>query len=222
LKRWAILVVVLYAVILAWLLILGVPAAMGYNPIEVLKALPTQGDLPAFAVWGSWVLVMTLCQVGLLVVPVRLADDRPVKQRHVIWPILVGIFSLMGMALTMGLALYEFLTKLDAIPWLFAALATVSVIWTGWLFLFIFYAGRREPKTFMSRLVRVLIGGSILELLVVIPTHIYCRMRDHCCGGQLTIWGLGLGVSVMLFAFGPAVFVLFLRRWQSLQDGRRR
>jgi hypothetical protein len=68
--------------------------------------------------------------------------------------------------------------------------------------------------------VRLLIAGSILELLVAVPTHVYSRAKDHCCGGYATIWGIGVGISVMLFAFGPGVFFLFVRRWASVRSAR--
>ena len=60
------------------------------------------------------------------------------------------------------------------------------------------------------------IKGSVLELLIAVPTHIVARHRDYCCAGLLTFIGLAMGVSVMLFAFGPVVLLLFAQRWQRL------
>jgi hypothetical protein len=63
---------------------------------------------------------------------------------------------------------------------------------------------------------RALFKGSILELLIAVPTHIVARCRDYCCAGFMTFLGLTMGFSVMLFAFGPAVFFLFAERWKRL------
>ena len=68
----------------------------------------------------------------------------------------------------------------------------------------------------MGKLKRFLWTGSILALLIAIPTHIVARHRDYCCAGYLTFIGLTCGISVMLFAFGPAVYFLFVERWKRL------
>jgi hypothetical protein len=53
-------------------------------------------------------------------------------------------------------------------------------------------------------------------LLIAVPTHIVARCRDYCCAGFMTFLGLTMGVSVMLFAFGPALLFLFAERWKRL------
>jgi hypothetical protein len=79
---------------------------------------------------------------------------------------------------------------------------------------------RCEPADLISRQCRGLIRGSILELLIAVPTHVVARYRDYCCAGFMTFVGLTMGVSVMLFAYGPAVFFLFAERWQRLHPNR--
>jgi hypothetical protein len=76
-----------------------------------------------------------------------------------------------------------------------------------------------EPRDFVSRLCKSLLKGSILELLVAVPTHIVARCRDYCCAGAMTFVGLTLGMSVMLFSFGPGIFFLFAARWRRLHPG---
>ena len=44
--------------------------------------------------------------------------------------------------------------------------------------------------------------------------HIVARIRDYCFAGTMTFIGLALGISVMLFSFGPAVFFLYAERWR--------
>jgi hypothetical protein len=62
----------------------------------------------------------------------------------------------------------------------------------------------------------LLLKGSILELVVAVPTHIVARHRDYCCAGFLTFCGIVFGVAVRLLSFGPAVFFLFVDRWKRL------
>jgi hypothetical protein len=59
---------------------------------------------------------------------------------------------------------------------------------------------------------RWLLTGSILELLVAIPAHILSRRREECCAPGLTLVGLAMGLAVAILAFGPAFFLLVVRR----------
>jgi len=72
----------------------------------------------------------------------------------------------------------------------------------------------------LSRQCSLLLKGSILELLIAVPTHIVARCRDYCCAGFMTFIGLTMGVAVMLFSFGPAVFFLYADRWKRLHPQR--
>ena len=82
----------------------------------------------------------------------------------------------------------------------------------------VFYRTSRDaaPMDVITRQCRYLLKGSILELLVAVPTHIVARARDYCCAGFWTFLGIAFGVSVMLFSFGPGVFFLFAARWKRL------
>lgn len=167
-----------------------------------------------------WVTVMALAQAALLVVPVRVASRRPVTTRWLIWPLLASLLMLLLLAGAMLLVVLEtvahtsFLKGSDA--WMIVV-PIVGAIWAIWAFVFAFYTIRGGRQNFMKRLVRSLIAGSILELLVAVPAHVLARTRNYCCAGLGTFWGIAAGISVMLFAFGPAVFVLFARRYGDLR-----
>jgi hypothetical protein len=60
------------------------------------------------------------------------------------------------------------------------------------------------------------LAGSVAELLVAVPCHVYARDKDYCCAGFSTFAGLATGLAVMLFAFGPGVFFLFAARVKRL------
>ena len=83
-------------------------------------------------------------------------------------------------------------------------------------------ASRRmdAPRDLVARQCRLLFHGSILELMIAVPTHIVARYRDYCCAGFMTFIGLTMGISVMLFAFGPALYFLFAERWRRLHPQR--
>jgi hypothetical protein len=238
-KRWALLTVVLYAMALAVSLWLGfVMLYLDYqrNPYYDKTQSPLELGLQAFASppVSIWLGVMVLSQAALLVFPVRISQGRPVTKTWIFWPILAAGVATVVLVLGMGLVFMEILAyalsqgKEEANGWTgeywyisAIIMAVVIVFWVVWAFIFGFYAGRSEPKDLMGKIVRWLLAGSILELLIAIPAHVYARSKNDCCGGLGTVWGLAAGTAVMLFAFGPGVFMLFVRRVKSLEPERK-
>lgn len=96
-------------------------------------------------------------------------------------------------------------------------LAVTLVLWMLWGWAFYHFSRADEPENVHRRAVRWLLRGSILDLLVAVPSHVVVRGRDDCCAGFATFWGLVTGASVMLLAFGPGVFFLFAERIRRKQ-----
>jgi hypothetical protein len=236
-KRWALLTVGLYMLIL---LLLAGPVivfsiaekpwrldhlAEGFTNVysNAFHVTNENGDIRWDNILVSpwvWALVMGLAQAALLVVPVRLAGRRPVTTRWLIWPALAGLAMLLLLTGAMLMVVWETAEHTPFLkdPTIMLAIACgVGGVWSIWGFLFAFYTIRGGRQGFMNRLVRSLIAGSILELLVAVPAHVLARTRGYCCAGFGTFWGIAAGISVMLFAFGPAVFVLFARRYGGLR-----
>ncbi|MCD4825322.1 MAG: hypothetical protein K8S55_12020 [Phycisphaerae bacterium] len=213
-KRWAILTIVLYGAVL---MLLSFPVLMllfvgEASPKEILKGYEY------WQIW-AWFGAMMLIQAALLVVPVHAAEERLVKRRHVVWTFAAILLLTVVMVVAAGLAVWETIIHTKGLdnflyPWFFTIIAA---IWTAWMFVFGFYIGKGKPENRMSCVVKFLIAGSILELLVVVPMHIIARARNYCCAGFLTMWGIAAGISIMLLAFGPGVFMLFVRRWGDLK-----
>src|SRR5262249_46691642 len=97
-------------------------------------------------------------------------------------------------------------------PDLFGVLNLIGlpfVFWLVWALVFYHFAKADEAGTLVQRVTRWLLRGSILELLVAVPSHIIARHRQDCCAPLVTFWGIVTGLSVMLLAFGPGVLFLF-------------
>jgi hypothetical protein len=210
-KQWALIVAGLYGVIL---LALTVPAIL-------LAFAPTVGvhdtsDLFANFGYWLWLAIMILGQFALLAVPVRFTSRRPIT-RGALWPTVLAC-GLMAGGLIVG-AMYSVLETIFKGPngtcgWI--GIIAGLLTWCIWSAAFFRLSRKTEPSDWLSRQCRLLLKGSILELLIAVPTHIVARYRDYCCGGSMTFIGLTMGISVMLFSFGPAVFFLYADRWKKL------
>ena len=212
-KRWAWAVAALYIAVLAVLAVPGIMAAF---------APDTKATEAVFALlWPPcwlWLVLMFLAQMFLLAVPVRVAGLRPVSRGPVWRTVLAGGF--MAGALVAGalLSLSEcWMRTAEIARWNFWLVIFLSLLaWGSWTVVFLRDSRVNGPENVAGRQCRSLLKGSVLELLIAVPTHIVARHRHLCCAGYLTFLGLTIGVSVMLFAFGPAVFFLFAERWKRL------
>ncbi len=96
-------------------------------------------------------------------------------------------------------------------------LTTLVLFWVVWVVIFRSFAKSDDPDSLLKRSTRWLLRGSILELLIAVPSHIFVRRRGDCCAPVGTFWGIVTGISVMLLCFGPGVFFLFVERFERLK-----
>ena len=96
-------------------------------------------------------------------------------------------------------------------------LGCVCLLWMIWGLVFYRFFRDAAGVGTTRRAVAWLLRGSILELLVAVPCHVVVRHRGDCCAPFATFWGITLGLSVMLMAFGPGVFFVFADRVRRLQ-----
>ena len=98
-------------------------------------------------------------------------------------------------------------------------LAVLLSFWGGWAVLFQRAAIPENPNTLIDTMGRWLLRGSILELLVAVPSHIVARQRQECCAPPLTLLGMATGLGVAMLAFGPVVFALLVARVRRKRSG---
>ena len=91
-------------------------------------------------------------------------------------------------------------------------LGTLGAGWAFWGVLFHRCYSPGDPKAFTAFIARWLLGGSILEMLVAIPSHILARQRNDCCAPNFTLLGLATGLAIALLSFGPGMFLLIAGR----------
>jgi hypothetical protein len=216
-KKWSFVVAALYGLILVVVFApLVAIAFIGSKHKEVQEI----GSMLSSGLLWMIIAVLVTAQFALLRVPVAVTNRRAVKQRSLWSTILAAAFMMTLLVCGAGVSIFELITKLE--PkwsdnewwWVLAGLAPTT--WGVWAIYFYRSTHRSAEEPQLRRIKRHLWTGSILELLVAIPTHIVARHRDHCCAGYMTFLGLTCGIAVMLFAFGPAVYFLFVERWKRL------
>ncbi|HXI69572.1 MAG TPA: hypothetical protein VNN22_04370 [Verrucomicrobiae bacterium] len=242
-KRWAVLTVLLYALAL---LVLALPVFLiafgnwGKNETshglhEVIQSF--------YLNWGYWLwlAVMVSGQALLLILPIHIAERRLPARRPLKIPIIVTTFFLANLLLAGLVSLlcaifrddgFEIFTFADRMANCFrqpsadqettwGGIVSISIItiifWIGWAFIFRRATRADEPDALLKRATRWLLRGSILELIIAVPSHVIVRRRDDCCAPAGTFWGIATGLSVMLLCFGPGVYFLFVERCQKLK-----
>ncbi|MBZ5669585.1 MAG: hypothetical protein LAO04_07650 [Acidobacteriia bacterium] len=214
-KRWAVLVVFVYFLILVALT----------SPMLLAAFYPqmkAHDSLGVFSEWMYWagLGVMIVGQAVMLLIPVDVAMQRPTTRRSVLWPLLASGLMVGVLGAGAGASILEFIRRDKALNLVgkgVPLLAVIVPVWAVWSIVFYRTGRGAAAMDVITRQCRYLLRGSVLELLVAIPTHIVARARQYCCAGLLTFLGIAFGVSVMLFSFGPSVFFLFVQRWKRLQ-----
>ena len=212
-KRWAVIVVILY---LCVLLSVTMPLLIGafYPSVKV-------GNLAeVFLTWPYWMAlaVMALGQSVMLLVPVDTTFRRPKVQRSVIWPVLASGLMIGLLVVGAVASILEFIKGDNALnsASLLIGIAIVVAVWLAWTLIFYRLNRDSKPMDVVTSQCRHMLKGSILELLVAVPTHVVARYRDYCCAGFLTFLGIAFGMATMIFSFGPGIFLLYVKRWNQI------
>jgi hypothetical protein len=82
----------------------------------------------------------------------------------------------------------------------------------------VFYLYLRGSSQPVNRALTWLLRGSVLELLIAVPSHVIVRRRDECCAPILTSFGIVTGIAVMLLTFGPGILLLYKKRIESYRN----
>jgi len=86
------------------------------------------------------------------------------------------------------------------------------IVWVLWVVLALVMYRGQDQETVLRRLTNGLLAGSWIEFLVALPVDIAIRQRADSCICATGSWlALMFAIPIMVFAFGPALFLLYLR-----------
>lgn len=222
---WGVWVAALYVLILA-----ALTAPVLFASFVGAKSAPSS-YVSIYAEWGYWGILagMLLAQFLFLGVTLRFSRQKPVERLSILLTVLAAGLMMGFLFLATFYSIHEVVTHspLGGSKDLWGKYVPLSIAFLFWLFwAWIFYRmkpsgplplGEKEAASWMKRIARTLLTGSILELLIAVPAHIAVRGKTYCCAGISTFLGISTGIAVVLFSFGPAVLILFLRRVRKLK-----
>jgi hypothetical protein len=219
-KKWAWIVALLYGLIIV---VLTLPMVVGafWDFGKTGNTFSKEEIKGMFLNWPYWlgIVIFFLSQAALLFVHVRVVEKRPITRRTILLPVVSSAFLTGLLGAGLWLAIMETIRGekfIDEEIWSWIALAVLAITWFVWGFVFYRWSKKYEPVNFIEKICRYLFRGSILELLIAVPTHIVARYKNYCCAGFGTFVGIVFGLAIMLFSFGPGVFFLFVERWRRL------
>jgi len=216
-RKWGIIITLFYALIVLGLLV----------PVYVFLAADDRLFSPIFynnvihgyEYWGVWLFLAVVLsgQAILLFLSVDTSFKRRKPRAHVAISYIAAsiLFSLLTFAaiFSLGIAVYggNFGGKhADSTP---QVLGFCAFLWLAWGILFYLYF--RKSTNITTRLVSWLLKGSVLELLIAIPSHVIVRRRGECTAPAVTSFGIVSGIAVMLLCFGPSVLLLYKKRMDA-------
>jgi hypothetical protein len=213
-RNWGTVVTAFYILVVA-----------GFSPVLELFA-ENIGARPLFenftwarvASWEYWAWVALLGggPLVLFLVSVDTSRKRLKPRRHV----LVSAAAA-GLALA-ALVFAALVSAFDAIPYPYGwphispwiVLAWWPSAWLVWTLVF-WRLGERlfDPA---QRVYRWLVAGSVLELLIALPSHVIVRRRQECTAFGETSFGVATGLAILLMSLGPGVLFLYRARMRRL------
>lgn len=220
-RNWGIIISVVYALVVLLLFSEGI-AFLSYGELGAFQ------DREIIELVVLVILLPILCQIALLIITVDRGHRWLRKRQHI--GISIASISAALSFLTAGLvfSVWAAISGDDATDFLegivgesifgFAVVILLPAAATWGIWALIFRRYREDSSTQLQQLFRWLYSGSVLQLLVVVPCHVWVRSREDCSAPVLTGFGIATGLSIMLLAFGPSVIYLYSRQFKQYEE----
>jgi hypothetical protein len=231
-KQWAVFTVLLYSLLVVLFFFPVVIELTSLLAMEVFRGdesgdIDMAGDIiEIYKAWQFWIWcgIILLIQASLLLVPVKVPEEAATPKRHIrVTVITIALlFSILLLGFVCSIAFAIFGDNVLVDPFFLLLFSFIIIAWIFWSYVFFRYAKKMQPVLFARKGIGWLIKGSVLELLVAVPSHIIVRRRDDCCAPGFTSLGIAAGVVIMFLAFGPGLYFLFKARFERMRPKSQR
>lgn len=205
-RKWGIVITISYVAIVLCFLVPGAAFIVGddVSPLAPYKESATWIPIGIVLAGQSLLLFLT----------VDTSFQRTKPRAHILvsclmagtlWALLTG-----AAVLSLGFGIYGDNfggSFLDRGANVLACWGALWVIWT-----IVFYLYFRKSNALLTRATSWLLRGSVLELLIAVPSHVVARRRHDCSAPVVTSFGIATGIAIMLLCFGPSVLLLYKKR----------
>jgi hypothetical protein len=189
--------------------------------LGLVFGLFTLGIYGEAGVAAGIVLAVTIAADALFILGAGKKDlFRPIRRRRLLLPVAAASFMLAVLVIGLTLSVAELFrfpgnSSGSFVWWLLGA------CWTFWGILLYVYTRRLDRYRAVFGLAKLVFAGSLAELLAATPAHIIVSRRTGCFVGIGTGLGVVAGLYVMIWSFGPAIFLLFLQEARRRESRRR-
>lgn len=221
-KRWPVITILLYTL---WVTVVFMPVVLFIAICLGGANGPDLDDIWDFFLglygqfWPFWIFcaIIIMSQFLLLIIPVKTIKQRPKPQRG-LWVTAIAAAALFAIVI-LGIvwSVVAAVSGDYAIEGIVFLLALIFLLtsWLVWSCIFRAFARNTDPRSYIRRLMKWLLRGTILELLVAVPSHVIVRHKDVCCAHGVTAAGIATGLAIMLISFGPGIYFLYAERIES-------
>ena len=210
-KRWPIVIIMFYVLAVVgqsyWFYLM---TSVKYGVKDFLVSLVPLSPSLVIVVGGGLMLMAVRVEIKFQRLQARRSIVVPAIAACLLFLILV--FSGL-MSLTIGIWGDNFFNVLfEPEPYCYYFFLSIGVVWCVWAWVFYRYFKARGTESFVWRALNWLLAGSVLELLVAVPSHIISCRRNDCCASGYSFWGITIGLSIMLLSLGPGIVFLYMER----------
>jgi hypothetical protein len=236
-RRWLIILVLgvsyLLALMVAGTLLMRILVSESFHEAAPIRVLGDVGEALVEPRWWLWVglLAVAFVALQLLFVLPLLARTPPMgkRPRRLVLSLLIAIGISGAMLGTFAAALAE-LARLYMSSVISEELIAVILIaffavsWALWSFILFVFTRGLWPDKAIARMIGLLLGGTIVETITVIPIDLMIRRKTDCYCFSGSYLSLCLAGFVLMWLAGPG-FVLALtarkhRLWRERHCAR--
>lgn len=200
---------------------------------EFIKDIIDVLDDPEWWVYGGMIAAVSVALQAVFLLPMfGRQPPRGERSRSLLVSLCLGAFltTALMVGLYFGLVnLLQLLFPENPIldhdrPW-FASITLLIFLggWGFWTVCLLVYVQDIWADRILGRMVRLLLVGTALEVLLVLPIDIMVRRKTSCYCGELTFFALCIGVAAALWLSGPGIVIALLskkqRGWRKTHCG---
>lgn len=235
-RRWIILLGVIPLYTLAMMIVSTVVLFVIVHEDGPLGPLGALHDLPGALLdvlgepqWWGWAgtcwVILVAAQIVFIIPVVRTKPPRGDRPRSLTLSLVIGA----GVAACLTLALlFGVLSSIDVIAgvvieiddppdWVWAVPFLVLIgSWVFWSLVLLFYVRGFWADRTLGRLVGVLLAGSALEMIAILPIDIMIRRRTDCYCAEGSFFTLVIASTALLWLAGPgSMIAIFSKRHRA-------